>query len=74
MVKRDKWQIAYEKIIEETITEIGKLTEKLSQEGKLTGLDTERDFFKPINDEAKRKIAELKEQYEKENKEQRTSG
>ena len=74
MVKRDKWQIAYEEIIHEAVVKSDELAIKLSKEGKLTGLDTENELFKPINDEAKRKIAELKEQYDKENKEQRTSG
>ena len=68
MAKKDKWQKAFEEIIHEAVVKSDELAIKLSKEGKLTGLDTENELFKPIDDEAKRKIAELKKQYEKETK------
>ena len=48
------------------VAEEDKISEELRAEGKLFGLDTNAEHYKPISEERNRRIRELQKKYEEE--------
>lgn len=63
---KEEAQREFEAILDWAIAEEDKISEELRAEGKLFGLDTNAEHYKPISEERNRRIRELQKKYEDE--------
>ncbi|MBR1760250.1 MAG: hypothetical protein IJ741_03620 [Schwartzia sp.] len=63
MTDFEKAQIEFDAVGKWVLAEEDKLAAQIKSEGKKVGLDTNNYRYKPIYDEAKRRIKEIKEKY-----------
>lgn len=63
---KEEAQREFEEILDWAIAEEDKISEELRAEGKLFGLDTNSERYKPIAEERNRRIRELQKRYEEE--------
>ena len=61
--KHEQMMAEIEAVIVWSVRENEKITEKLEEDGLMVGMDTNQEAYKPINDEAKQRIADIIEKY-----------
>lgn len=61
--KHEQMMAEIEAVIVWSVRENEKITKKLEEDGLMVGMDTNQEAYKPINDEAKQRIADIIEKY-----------
>ena len=61
--KHEQMMAEIEAVIVWSVRENEKITKKLEEDGLMVGMDTNQEAYKPINDEARQRIADIIEKY-----------
>lgn len=64
-MNKEEYKKKYDEITNWFIEETDKVTEKLKNENKFIGLDSNKEEYEPIHREYSKKLKELKEEYKK---------